>query len=138
MPGFDVVIGKYTLIPNAFWGGALFPLIVIGFLYFWPWLERKVTGDDAFHNLLDRPRDAPWRTAVGAAMITWVLLVFIAGSSDRVYVLLNLPYVSQIWAYRVLVFVGPPLAGLIAFRVCTSLRAGEVVERERVRAEAQA
>ena len=138
MPGFDVVIGKYTLIPNAFWGGALFPLIVIGFLYFWPWLERRFTGDDAFHNLLDRPRDAPWRTAIGAAMITWVLLVFIAGSSDRVYVLLNLTYISQIWVYRVLVFVGPVLAGAIAYRVCKGLQAGEPVERDRRRAEAEA
>ena len=59
MPGFDVVIGKYTLIPNAFWGGALFPLLVFGFLYFWPWVERRFTRDTAFHNLLDRPRDAP-------------------------------------------------------------------------------
>jgi ubiquinol-cytochrome c reductase cytochrome b subunit len=138
LPGFDVVIGKYTLIPNAFWGGVLFPMIVIGFLYFWPWLERRVTDDYAFHNLLDRPRDAPWRTALGTAMITWVLLVFVAGSSDRVYVLLNLPYITQIWAYRVLVFVGPPVAGLIAYRVCKELQADETLERERRRVEARA
>jgi ubiquinol-cytochrome c reductase cytochrome b subunit len=138
LPGFDVVIGKYTLIPNAFWGGVLFPMIVIGFLYFWPWLERRVTDDYAFHNLLDRPRDSPWRTALGTAMITWVLLVFVAGSSDRVYVLLNLPYITQIWAYRVLVFVGPPVAGLIAYRVCKELQADETLERERRRVEARA
>src|SRR5439155_19397013 len=71
VPGFDVTIGDYTLIPNPFWGGALFPLVVFGFLVAYPWLERKLTGDHAFHNLLDRPRDAPWRTAVGAALFTW-------------------------------------------------------------------
>ena len=81
--------------------GAASRLIVIGFLYLWPWLERKVTGDHEFHNLLDRPRDAPWRTAIGVAMVTWVLLVFVAGSSDRVDVLFGLPYVGQIWFYRV-------------------------------------
>jgi ubiquinol-cytochrome c reductase cytochrome b subunit len=138
VPGFDVVIGNYTLIPNPFWGGAGFPLIVIGFLYLWPWIERKVTGDHAFHNLLDRPRDAPWRTAIGVAMVTWVLLVFIAGSSDRTNILFGISYTGQIWFYRVLVFVGPTIAGLIAYRVCRELKAGEVVEADRHRAEAEA
>jgi ubiquinol-cytochrome c reductase cytochrome b subunit len=138
MPGFDVTIGNYTLVPNPFWGGAGFPLVVMGFLYLWPWLERTVTGDREFHNLLDRPRDAPWRTAVGVAMVTWVLIVFIAGSSDRANVLFGLSYTGQIWFYRVLFFVGPPVAGLIAHRACRELQAGELVERERRRAEAEA
>ena len=138
MPGFDVVIGNYTLVPNAFWGGALFPLLVFGFLYFWPWLERRFTRRHAFHNLLDRPRDAPVRTAIGVAMVTWVLLVFVAGSSDRVDVLFGLPYIGQIWAYRVLVFVGPVVAGSIAYRICKELQAGEHVEADRRRAEAEA
>ncbi|MDX6470058.1 MAG: ubiquinol-cytochrome c reductase cytochrome b subunit, partial [Gaiellaceae bacterium] len=138
VPGWDFVIGKYTVVPNPFWGGALFPMIVMGFLYLWPWLERKVTGDHAFHNLLDRPRDAPWRTAIGAAMVTWVLLVFIAGSSDRANILFGLSYTEQIWFYRVLVFVGPALAALIAYRVCKELKAGELVEADRHRAEEEA
>ena len=131
MPGFDVVIGKYTLIPNAFWGGALFPLIVIGFMYFWPWLERRLAHDSAYHNLLDRPRDAPLRTAIGVAMIVWVVLVFVAGSADRVYVLFGITYVSQLWMYRVLVFVAPLAGALIAYRVCKELQAGERVEAAR-------
>jgi quinol---cytochrome-c reductase cytochrome b subunit len=138
VPGWDLVIGRYTLVPNPFWGGAAFPLIVIGFLYFWPWLERGFTRDSAYHNLLERPRDAPWRTAIGLAVLTWVLLVFVAGSSDRVYVLFNIKYSSQIWFYRVFVFVGPLLAGLIAYRVCKELQAGERVEAARHRAEAEA
>jgi ubiquinol-cytochrome c reductase cytochrome b subunit len=138
VPGWDFVIGKYTLVPNPFWGGAAFPLIVIGFLYFWPWLERKFTGDQAFHNLLQRPRDAPWRTALGVAMIVWVVLVFVAGSSDRAYVLFNVKYSSQIWFYRGFVFVGPLLAGALAYWVCKELQAGEAVEEDRHKAEAEA
>ena len=61
-PASTSSIGHYTLVPNPFWGGAAFPLVVFGFLYLWPWLERRFSGDDAFHNLLDRPRDAPVRT----------------------------------------------------------------------------
>ena len=32
MPSFDVTIGHYTLVPNPFWGGALFPLMVLSVL----------------------------------------------------------------------------------------------------------
>src|SRR5690348_11110204 len=39
VPGFDVTIGDATLIPNPFWGGALFPVVVMGALLTWPWLE---------------------------------------------------------------------------------------------------
>jgi quinol---cytochrome-c reductase cytochrome b subunit len=138
VPGFDLVIGNYTVVPNPFWGGAAFPLVVFLFLYLWPWIERKLTGDYAYHNLLDRPREAPLRTAVGWALLTWVFLIFVAGSSDRAYVLFNVPYIPQIWAYRVLAFVAPPLSGLIAYWVCRELQAGERVERRRKRAEEEA
>ena len=138
MPGFDVVVGKYTLVPNPFWGGAAFPLVVFGFLYLWPWIERKATGDYAYHNLLERPRDNPMRTAVGVGVAFWVLLVFIAGASDRVYVWLNVPYTSQLEVYRVLVFTLPLVVAAIAYRVCEELRAGEKVEHDQHEAEAEA
>jgi ubiquinol-cytochrome c reductase cytochrome b subunit len=138
MPGFDVVIGKYTLVPNPFWGGIAFPLVVFGFLYFWPWFERRVTGDIAYHNLLDRPRDAPLRTAVGVAVLTWVFIVFVAGSADRAAVLFGLSYPGQIWFYRVAVFVLPPLVAALAYRICGELVAGERVDADRRRAEAEA
>ena len=138
VPGFDVTIGSYTLIPNPFWGGAAFPLLIFAFLYAWPWLERRFSGDYGYHNLLDRPRDAPWRTAIGMMTLTWVFLVFVAGSSDRVYVLFDIPYIPQIWAYRVLALVGPPIAGLITFWVCSELQKGELVERRRKLAEEEA
>jgi quinol---cytochrome-c reductase cytochrome b subunit len=138
VPGFDLVIGKYTLVPNPFWGGALFPLLVIGFLYFWPWAERKWFGMDGWYNVLERPRDNPRRTGIGVGMIVWVVLVFVAGSSDRVNVLLGIPYTAQIWFYRVFVFVGPVLAGLLAWWVCRELLRGEEVEHDRHTAEAEA
>src|SRR5207244_8215272 len=65
VPSFDVTVGHYTLVPNPFWGGAGFPLLVFLILYLSPWLERRLTGEYGFRHLLDRPRDAPWRTALG-------------------------------------------------------------------------
>jgi ubiquinol-cytochrome c reductase cytochrome b subunit len=138
MPGFDVSVGHYTLVPNPFWGGALFPLAAFAFAFSWPFLERRFTGDYGYHNVLDRPRDAPWRTAVGVAVFTWISLVFLAGASDRVTVMFDLSYIGQIWLYRVLVWVGPFVAGFVAYRVCVELLRGERVERERKLAEAEA
>jgi ubiquinol-cytochrome c reductase cytochrome b subunit len=125
MPAWEPAIGDYTLVPNPFWGGALFPLLVFGFLFLWPTLERRITGDEAFHQLLDRPRDAPWRTAIGAGFFTWVLLVFLAGASDRLFVELDVPYRWQVWFYRGAVIVLPLVVGWIALRVARELRRTE-------------
>jgi quinol---cytochrome-c reductase cytochrome b subunit len=138
IPSFDVTIGDYTLIPNPFWGGVLFPLLVFGILYAWPALERRFTGDYGFHNLLDRPRDAPTRTAFGAALFIWVFVIFLAGASDRVFVLLGLSYEWQITVYRVLVFVGPVVAFFLTRRTCLELQKSDRIEERRKRVEAAA
>src|SRR3954470_746181 len=53
VPRFDLTIGDYTLVPNPFWGGVLFPLIVMVVLMLWPWAERRRTGDYLAHNVVD-------------------------------------------------------------------------------------
>ena len=128
VPGFDVVIGKATVIPNPFWGGALFPLVVLGVLALWPWAERRLGGDRTSHNLLERPRDAPFRTAFGAGFLTWVVLVFFAGSSDRLFVFLGLSYVAQIWFWRFAVWIVPLLVALVVARWCRALQRAEAIE----------
>jgi ubiquinol-cytochrome c reductase cytochrome b subunit len=138
VPGFDVTIGTYTLVPNPFWGGALLPMLVFGFLFLFPWAERRLTGDRAFHNLLDRPRDAPWRTAIGAAVFTWAALIFLAGSADRVFVTFFVSYGWQILIFRIAVWVVPVLVLVVTRRVCLELQASERVELERELAEEEA
>jgi ubiquinol-cytochrome c reductase cytochrome b subunit len=124
-PGFDVTIGDYTLIPNPFFGGILFPAGVFAFLYLWPWLERLVTRDHAQHNLLDRPRDAPGRSAAGAALFTLVATVFFAGAADRAFVQVGIGYSTQVWIYRGLTVLGPIVAFFVTRRVCRRLRDSE-------------
>jgi ubiquinol-cytochrome c reductase cytochrome b subunit len=137
MPGFDVTIGNYTLIPNPFWGGVLFPLLVFAFLFAWPSVERRRTGDHDFHNLLDRPRDMPWRSAVGAAVFSFVAIVFLAGAMDRVAVSVGVPYTWQIWIFRAALLVVPALAFVITRSVCSELgeRAWTEVEPMKVARE---
>ena len=96
MPSFDIVIAGRTVIPNPFFGGVLFPAALFALLYAWPLLERRITGDRAVHHLLDRPRDAPGRTAAGAALFALVSVIFVAGSADRIFVSLGISYERQV------------------------------------------
>jgi ubiquinol-cytochrome c reductase cytochrome b subunit len=130
VPHFDLTIGSYTLVPNPFWGGALFPLVVFIILGVYPWVERRRIGDRSYHNVLDRPRDAPGRTAFGAGFLTWVLVVFFAGSMDRAEVTFALSYQVQVWVYRVATIVLPILVYLIVKPVCRELQQSEEIEKE--------
>jgi ubiquinol-cytochrome c reductase cytochrome b subunit len=130
VPSFDIVAWNRTLVPNPFWGGALCPLVVMAALMLWPWLERRASGDRRPHNVLDRPRDAPVRTGIGAGFLTWVAMIFLAGSSDRVLVFLGISYISQIWFYRVAIWILPIVVGFVAWRFCLALKAMEEVQAE--------
>jgi ubiquinol-cytochrome c reductase cytochrome b subunit len=138
VPGFDVVIGDRTVVGNPFWGGILFPLVVVAVLAAWPWLERVVTGDHRVHNVLDRPRDAPLRTAFGLGFLTWVFLVFFAGSSDRFFVFLGVSYEAQIWFWRFGAWIFPLIVAVAVFRSCRGLQHIAQVEAAREAAEEEA
>jgi quinol---cytochrome-c reductase cytochrome b subunit len=122
MPPLEIRLGGTTLVPNPFFGGALFPMVLFGLLYAWPWLERRITGDSRLHNLLDRPRDNPLRTAVGAAILTFTAIVFFAGSSDRIFLQFGIPYEGQVIALRIAVIVLPVIVFFAVKRTCEDLR----------------
>ncbi len=138
MPSFDVTIGHFTLIPNPFWGGIVFPLVVLGVLATFPWLERKLTRDRDVHNLADRPRHAPNRTAFGIAFLSWVFLIFIFGAADRVFVLWGLSYDTQLYIFRIGIWVVPALLFFLTRRVCVGLQAADLAEAEHEAALAEA
>jgi ubiquinol-cytochrome c reductase cytochrome b subunit len=138
MPSFDVTIGHYTLIPNPFWGGALFPLFVLGVLAMFPWFERKLTRDHGYHNLADRPRHAPNRTAFGVAFLSWVFLIFAFGAADRIFVLWGLSYNTQLYIFRIGIWVVPALLFVLTRRICRGLQAADLVEATHEAAVAEA
>jgi len=126
MPPVEIVIGDFTLVPNPFFAGVLFPAVVFGVLYLWPWLEQRfITRDLASHHLLDRPRDNPRRTAVGAAFFSWVVTVFAAGAADRFFLSTGVSYNTQMWIFRAAVFVVPAVVYVVAGRVARELRAAD-------------
>lgn len=120
--------------PNPFWGG-VFPLLVLGVVLAFPWLERRVSGDRGVHNLADRPRDAPNRTAFGIAFLSFVFLVFTFGAADRIYVLLGITYNVQLFIFRVGLVVLPLVLFFVTRRWCRALQAAERVEEISQQAE---
>ena len=122
MPGVELTLGDLTVLPNPFFGGVLFPGVVFGVLYLWPLFERLVTGDGRPHHLLDRPRDAPWRTAFGAAFFTWILVVFLAGAADQAFVHFDIPYQQQVTFFRIAAVVLPLIVFWCTKRICDDLR----------------
>jgi ubiquinol-cytochrome c reductase cytochrome b subunit len=125
MPNFEPAIGNHTIIPNPFWGGALFPLFVFAVMFAWPTLERKFTGDLRRHDLLDRPRDRPIRTAIGAAFLSWVVIVFAVGSTDRLFFRLSISYTAQIHFWRAGIWVLPIIVFFLTRSACRSLQRSE-------------
>jgi ubiquinol-cytochrome c reductase cytochrome b subunit len=126
MPNWEPRLFGHTIVPNPFFGGVLFPSVVFAVLYSWPWVEeRLLTRDLRRHDLLDRPRDNPWRTAIGAAFFTWVLTIFIAGAADRLLISIGFSYEGQVWFFRFAAFLAPLVVGWVTFRLCRELRASE-------------
>ena len=56
-------------------------VVLFTVLALYPFIESWVTGDKREHNLLDRPRNAPTRTALGMMAISVVLAVLLSGFS---------------------------------------------------------
>jgi ubiquinol-cytochrome c reductase cytochrome b subunit len=123
MPPLEIHIGDATIVPNPFFGGLLFPTAVFMALYAWPWIGRRWLGDGPFkHNVLDRPRDNPKRTAAALAFLTMVFTVFAAGAADRVYLIAEIPYSGQVWFFRALTLIAPVIVYFVVKRVCEELR----------------
>ena len=138
MPTFDVTIGHFDLIPNPFWGGVAFPVFVLGVLASFPWIERKLTGDRRVHNLADRPRDAPNRTAFGVAFLSWVFLIFAFGAADRIFVLWGLSYNTQLYIFRIAIWVVPFILFFAVRHLCRNLQYADRIEEAREQAEEEA
>jgi ubiquinol-cytochrome c reductase cytochrome b subunit len=114
-----------------FWGNTwawniLLPIVVLMVFMiaaaFYPFIEAWVTGDKREHHVLDRPRNAPVRTAVGAAGVTFYAVLWAGASTDIIatHFLLSLNHVLT--SMQILLIVGPIIAFIITKRVCLALQ----------------
>ncbi|MEA2720143.1 MAG: hypothetical protein QOJ39_2007 [Candidatus Eremiobacteraeota bacterium] len=112
------------------WPGVVLPLFFFGALYVWPWFERLVTRDRAYHELLQLPWQNPLRTSFGVAALTFAGLLLLAGSDDIQARLWSISVQQLAWFYRVAVLVLPPVAAVIAWRVCVELQSRHAYEED--------
>ena len=88
----------------------------------WPFVEQWITGDKREHHLLERPRNAPVRTALGVAGMTCYGVLWIGGGNDIIAVKFNLDIYDITWFVRIGTFVLPILAFIITKRICIGLQ----------------
>ena len=117
------VIG--VTIPSPFIPGILLPGIAFGIMTLWPFIEARITGDRREHHLLERPRDAPLRTAIGVAALSVFVLLTVSAGNDVAAVIFNLPLEATTDLLRIAVLVVPLAAGLLTYRICSGLKRRE-------------
>jgi ubiquinol-cytochrome c reductase cytochrome b subunit len=113
-------------IPNPFYPGVVLPTVVFLALYLWPFLEARFTGDRGPHHLLDRAREHPVRSAIGAGALAGFVVLQLAASNDLLAHWLNVSVATMTWAFRILVLVVPPLVALLTHWMMRALRRAEV------------
>jgi ubiquinol-cytochrome c reductase cytochrome b subunit len=104
----------------------LLPMIVgVGFLAVvavYPFLEAWVTGDKREHHVLDRPRNAPTRTAIGAAGVVFYAVLWAGASTDLIATNFLMSMNHVLTALQIMLIVAPFIAYVITKRVCLSLQ----------------
>ena len=123
LPGFlEFELFGFTWSFNVFLGAILLIPIMYTLAGAYPWIEAWVTGDTREHHLLDRPRNAPVRTAIGMAAFTFYVVLAFAGSNDILAIKLSLSINDVTVLFRLLVFVAPILVFWVTKRICLSLQ----------------
>ncbi len=104
----------------------LLPMIVgVGLLAVvavYPFIEGWVTGDKREHHVLDRPRNAPVRTAIGAAGVTFYAVLWAGASTDLIATNFKTSLNQVLTTMQISLFVLPVLAFWITKRACLALQ----------------
>jgi ubiquinol-cytochrome c reductase cytochrome b subunit len=119
-PAWRIHLWHHT-ISELFWPGVVIPGLTFALLYAWPFIEAKVTRDHANHELLDRPRDRPVRTAIGTGVLTFYIVLFGAGSQDIFAQHLNAPIPEVDQTFRILLLVAPVAVAALTWKWCHDL-----------------
>ena len=100
----------------------MLPGLAFTVLLLLPFVEQWITGDKREHHLLERPRNAPTRTAVMVALMTFYGLMWAAGGNDILAITFDLSINQITYFMRAAVFIGPVIAFFITRRWCISLQ----------------
>jgi hypothetical protein len=122
MPGIEIHALGYTVPLNIIVPAVVLPGLIFTAMIAYPWLEQRFTGDREYHNLLDRPRDAPVRTGIGAMSIMFYVILWMSGGNDVIASIFQVSVNHTTYAGRIGLLVLPPLVYLITKRICLALQ----------------
>ncbi|MEU0879633.1 cytochrome bc complex cytochrome b subunit [Lentzea sp. NPDC005914] len=123
-PAWEFYLGNYT-IPAPFLPFILGLPLLTGIAAVYPWIEKKMTKDYAHHNLLQRPRDVPVRTALGWMAITYFMVLLLMGGNDIFAYQFDISLNLTTWMGRIGMLILPPIAYFVAYRICIGLQRGD-------------
>jgi ubiquinol-cytochrome c reductase cytochrome b subunit len=125
-PSWHWNVGGYSFAFNVFLP-AFLPLgVIITGLAIWPFVEQWITGDRREHHVVDRPRNAPTRTAIGMAGVTFYGIMWLEGANDVVARWLNISLYLTTEIARYAIFIGPVVAYWVTKRICLGLQRKDV------------
>jgi ubiquinol-cytochrome c reductase cytochrome b subunit len=106
--------------------GVLLPLVVsLAFLAVvaaYPFIEKWVTADDREHHVLDRPRNAPTRTGIGAAGVVFYAVLWAGASTDLIATNFQMNLNQVLTSMQILLIIGPVIAYWVTKRACLALQ----------------
>jgi len=120
-PNWEIYLFNRYTVPAPVWVALIMGLIFI-LLPLWPYLEKKFTGDDAHHNLLQRPRDAPVRTAIGSMAIAFYMVLTLSAMNDIIALTFHISLNATTWIGRIGMVVVPAIVYYIAYRWAVGLQ----------------
>ncbi|MGW4895950.1 cytochrome bc1 complex cytochrome b subunit [Kitasatospora sp. NPDC004240] len=121
MPGWEIGLWGHTLNMGVFVPLMIFPLVLAA-IWSYPFVEAWITGDRGEHHIADRPRNAPVRTAFGAAWISEYLVLLAGGGNDLIATHFHLSINLITNVVRVGFFVLPVIVFIITKRWCLGLQ----------------
>jgi len=122
MPNLETHVAGHTISWNVLIPAVVLPGVLFTAMALYPFLEAWVTRDYSEHNICDRPRNRPGRTALGVAVLTELGILLLAGGNDVLADKFDISLYATTWFFRAAFFIAPPIAFMLTRRICLGLQ----------------
>jgi ubiquinol-cytochrome c reductase cytochrome b subunit len=122
MPNWQTSVAGHTISWNVLIPALGVPGILFTAMAVYPFIEAWVTRDYGEHNICDRPRNRPGRTAIGVSVLTGLGVLLLAGGNDVLSQKFSIDLYATTWIFRAMFLFLPPLAFFATRRICLGLQ----------------
>jgi ubiquinol-cytochrome c reductase cytochrome b subunit len=125
MPPWEIRFSLFSHvynIPPLFWPTVVLPGILSVLPMVYPFIEARKLRDRKSHHLLQRPRDVPTRTALGAMAVAFYMVLLLSGGNDVIADKFDISLNAMTWAGRIGILIVPPIAFWATYRICLGLQ----------------